>query len=334
MQTEYPKQVFGNPGAKPWNLSRTPLYDEALAIDVIAADQISEAEFRKQYVNRNRPCLLKGAVAHWPACQDWQRTDYLKEKTSDVKLDADSHPMSEFVPIFKEPLREKMKSRNEANTQKISFHEFLAKVKNESVYRVIATLGLAPGQPLGELCGDFRDFSFLPNMGVPRYYPPYRAFFYRQSYTDWHLHPSDETLMAQIVGKKEVLLYPPDEDTWNILWPALHKKGYLYDIDPRKSPQFLKIKPYKAVVESGDALYIPVFWWHAVESSEDLFEATVATTFNTPGHLFSDLSYPAAREMLARTLTSRLLFSRFGRLQLKIFWHFLMRTLFLDKVKN
>jgi hypothetical protein len=329
MQAEHLQQRFIHTSKKPLSLSHTPNYDQALAIDVIAADQITEAEFREKYVDRNRPCLLTGAIKHWPAYSRWSNTQYLKEKTSNVVFTSRNYPKSEFKPYLKKILRNKVTTLDESHYQQISFHDFLEKVANESEPCVISTMGIAPNRPLGELSEDIKGFTFLPDAVSSRWYPPCRAYLYRQSYTDWHFHPTDETLLAQVVGAKEVLLIPPNEDSSDILWNIVATKGYLFDIDSREFPEFLNIKPYKVVIEPSDALYIPAYWWHVVESVEDKFGASVAVTFKTPDHLFSDLSYPAVRELLKHALTSSsILFSMLGWLHLKILGHFLMRSLF------
>lgn len=36
--------------------------------------------------------------------------------------------------------------------------------------------------------------------------------------------------------------------------------------DYNKFPKFKNVKGYETVVEPGDVLYIPIYWWHHVES--------------------------------------------------------------------
>lgn len=145
----------------------------------------------------------------------------------------------------------------------------------------------------------------MPQLSKPRHYPAHRSFLYRNSYTDWHFHVIDETFMAQVVGAKEVLLLPPDETSWRALRPVVEEAGYLYDIDTRRFPGIRGLHALRTVVEPGDALYIPVYWWHAVQSIDDAFGATVAATFPTPLHVSGDIRSPIARRVLRSFLFSR-----------------------------
>ena len=59
---------------------------------------------------------------------------------------------------------------------------------------------------LASIADDVLGFPFLKNAARPRLYGPKRAFVFRNSYTDWHYHVTDETLMCQVKAPKETLL--------------------------------------------------------------------------------------------------------------------------------
>jgi hypothetical protein len=157
------------------------------------------------------------------------------------------------------------------------------------------------------LLKDVGNYTFLPKPKKSRGYVPVRAFFYRDSYTDWHYQPADEALMTQLVGDKEVLLLPPDDQSWAALDPVVRKKGYLYDIDHKEFPAVASLRPYRVTVQAGDALYIPVYWWHAVASADHKFGITLAATFGSPLHVAGDLRYPIARLIAKSLLSTRLM---------------------------
>ena|SRR3990167_6520241 len=79
-----------------------------------------------------------------------------------------------------------------------------------------------------------------------------------------------------IYGKKEFLLYPP-EDSWDLyLYPYLHPRATKSQVpffSEELHQQQLKysrnkVKPITAVIERGDVLYIPPLWFHSVRSIE------------------------------------------------------------------
>jgi hypothetical protein len=288
-----------------WGLSKFPGRKDTLRVEVVNARNMTAESFRRDCVERNRPCLIEEAAHHWPAFGRWQSRDYLRQKTTETTtVMARCRPIAEMVFGANPSVRTSLITENDAALREISFHQFLEVLESKSIESQITTHG-SPLISVGDLLPDVNGFSFLPSPPKTRMYAPYRAFFYRGSYTDWHYHPTDEGLMVQVVGAKEVLLLPPDRTSWNALWPIVQQHGYLYDIDPRRSPEVLNLKPYRVVVRPGDALYIPVFWWHAVESVGKDFGITVAATFPTPIHINADLGFPAARFLLRQLLRSK-----------------------------
>lgn len=282
-----------------------PNYARALPIDTVRADELTEQEFYRNYVAKNRPCHIVGAATHWPGYTDWTSVDKLKAATRNAPVPVNTAPVLEFPPT-KIGSQEELDKRAAAAPVQMPFHEFLDQASSRSAHLVARVPALVPGGIFSGLLRDIGKFRFLQNPRKTMGYAPLRAFFYRQSYTDWHCHPADETLMTQVVGAKEVLLLPPDDQSWDALYPVVCQKGYLYDVDLEAFPAVGKLRPLRAVVGAGDALYIPVYWWHAVASADDSCGVTVAACFGTPPHVAGDLRHPFARKIFKDLLTSRL----------------------------
>ncbi|WP_024682792.1 cupin-like domain-containing protein [Pseudomonas syringae] len=293
------------PDSKFWSLSRFPNHSRATPVEVIDALTISREDFVRRYVNYNRPCLIKNAVLHWPAFHKWKQLDYIKDHSDNRPVVVRSKIISEVVgwsnPEIKKALIE---YSNEVHSD-IPFHDFLDSLGVGDHPLVADSCGFKEGEALESLRHDVGGLPFMPELSTPLYYPPYRSFFYRNSYTDWHFHSADETFMSQVVGAKEVLLLPPDNATWQALRPVIEEAGYLYDIDTQRFPGTRNLQALRTVVEPGDALYIPVYWWHAVQSMDDAVGVTVAATFKTPLHVIGDISSPIARRLLRTHLLSR-----------------------------
>jgi hypothetical protein len=291
---------------EPWSLRHTPNYTQARSLVSVDAASISPQEFHSQFVARNRPCLLRGAAKHWPAFRLWHSTSYLKGKVADMSLEARWAPAIEYLDaVASTGQRETLAKQDRSVHEPVSFHAFLDRVSAEPEQYVLHAVSLCAKNNLAVLRDDVGDYACVPQLGGQRMYVPYRAFFYRHSYTDWHYHSSDEALMTQVVGAKEVLLLPPDQGTWDALWPVVTETGRLYQVDTARFPKFANIEPFRVVVEPGDALFIPVYWWHAVASIDNKFGVTVASTFKTPLHINADWRLPGTRRLVRRFLPTR-----------------------------
>ena len=46
-----------------------PNIEKARNISVVDAKELIKSEFYKNWVSKNKPCLIKNAIKHWPAIQ-------------------------------------------------------------------------------------------------------------------------------------------------------------------------------------------------------------------------------------------------------------------------
>jgi hypothetical protein len=290
-----------------WSLTRFPNYSNPRPLEAIDALQITQRDFMERHVHRNRACLVKHAVHHWPAYEKWRDIGYLKTHSMNRPVTIREQVISETIGWSSPEIRKQLRQLAASVAKQIDFHDFLARLEraNEPLPLVADSCRFSAGSPLEPLRGDVSGLPFMPTLKKSRLYPPYRVFLYSNSYTDWHFHPTDETFMTQIVGAKEVLLLPPDDESWEGLYPIIEKTGRLYDIDTDRFPGARTLRPYRLTVEPGDAVFIPVFWWHAVESVNDDFGATIAATFPTPLHVNGDMRFPVARKLVRTYLLSR-----------------------------
>jgi hypothetical protein len=81
-------------------------------------------------------------------------------------------------------------------------------------------------------------------------------------------------LYAQIFGRKRWLLFPPGD--WRKLYPcppwSRMPNFARVDVerpDLSRYPRFAAARPLGAVLEPGDVLHVPPFWWHSVRSLEE-----------------------------------------------------------------
>jgi hypoxia-inducible factor 1-alpha inhibitor (HIF hydroxylase) len=75
---------------------------------------------------------------------------------------------------------------------------------------------------------------------------------------------------CQVSGRKQLLLFPPGQ-TYNLYpYPASHPMHAfaMVDVespDTRTFPSFSRAAGIEAILEPGDALWLPSFYWHYVK---------------------------------------------------------------------
>jgi hypothetical protein len=78
-------------------------------------------------------------------------------------------------------------------------------------------------------------------------------------------------LLAQVFGHKSLKLFPPDQTKHLYPMPAFAKFGHLSEVDLdqpdlHRFPLLERAKPIEVILEPGDVLFLPAFWWHHVRS--------------------------------------------------------------------
>jgi hypothetical protein len=264
----------------PWDVSRFPNFARALGVDVVGVSELPPREFHRRYVLPHRPCLIKGALGHWPAMQRWKEQTYLADKIGHVKFVARTTPKPEPVEAYgpagvtaEQAERALVRFQSTNALPPAPFAALLPRLfaGDDEVF-------FAEGNLAEAIAADApRSFPFIEALPKPRFvFPPAGTMFYKNSYSNWHLHPGTEAVMCQVVGTKDVLLLPPDKASWDALVTVhLAQGGRLYGVDPARFPAYAALVPYHVVVEPGDGLFIPVDWWHAAQARPREFGITV-----------------------------------------------------------
>uniref|UniRef100_T1JJC4 JmjC domain-containing protein n=1 Tax=Strigamia maritima TaxID=126957 RepID=T1JJC4_STRMM len=84
-------------------------------------------------------------------------------------------------------------------------------------------------------------------------------------------YDEQQNFFAQVRGSKRVFLFPPEQFECLYPYPVYHPHDRQSQVDfdnpdYERFPKFREIEAMEAVVEPGDVLYIPMYWWHHVES--------------------------------------------------------------------
>ncbi|KAH9488363.1 Hypoxia-inducible factor 1-alpha inhibitor [Bulinus truncatus] len=96
-------------------------------------------------------------------------------------------------------------------------------------------------------------------------------------------YDEQENLFAQIHGYKRFLLFDPSQFDCMYPYPIYHPHDRQSQVDFEnpdltKFPKFADVKGYEGIVGPRDVLYLPMYWWHQVESLQGHGE-TISITF-------------------------------------------------------
>ncbi|KAK6169076.1 hypothetical protein SNE40_020197 [Patella caerulea] len=84
-------------------------------------------------------------------------------------------------------------------------------------------------------------------------------------------YDEQQNFFAQIGGYKRFLLFDPSMFECLYPFPVYHPHDRQSQVDfdspdLRRFPKFQDLRGYEAIVGPGDVLYLPIYWWHQVES--------------------------------------------------------------------
>ena len=249
-------------------LKHVPGMATATPVPSFEADALSESAFMREYISQSRPCVIRGAVRHWPASKKWRDREYLKSLC---------HHQVTYLPHENHV---SMK-RTEVGMRTVPFGEAVDLIYSAQ----IAAFGT--GAP-SKLETDLGGFSFLTKGDPGFLYPAIRSFFFRNAGSSWHYHPFDETLMCQVREPKKVGLLNVRNPLHQHIRRIFLKEDYYEDPFAFEGIVSADLQWFSASLETGDALYIPPLWWHGVIATSNEVGVTIPVVWRSPNHVMVD----------------------------------------------
>ncbi len=256
------------------------------ALTVVDAGSLTEDVFWNEYVCKHIPVVIKNAAATWPAIAHWKMPGYLEG----LCVDENVRMSLNFNPMPSEPLL-----RNGLSTRKL--HACIEEIRRADEGKTFSLAPISVPEKWGQ---DLGGFPFMGKKYIrrPRGYPGKRLFVYKNASTEWHYHPIDETVTTQLLGSKRFSLFRLDDENWQDF--SVPIKTNLHHMACRDSffPRDKVLIKYEAVLDAGDAIYIPPFWWHGVDPADTQFGVTLAQCFRTPLRRLGAWNEPVTREFV------------------------------------
>ncbi|KAG8233363.1 hypothetical protein J437_LFUL005824 [Ladona fulva] len=84
-------------------------------------------------------------------------------------------------------------------------------------------------------------------------------------------YDEQQNFFAEVKGFKRCILFPPEQFDCLYPHPVFHPHDRQSQVDFEhpdyvRFPKFREVRGQEAVVGPGDVLYIPIYWWHHIES--------------------------------------------------------------------
>jgi Cupin-like domain len=215
--------------------------------------------FNKLHQSDYRPVIIEGLLEQWKAYQLWD-SDYLKAVTSEFEVD---------VQISSDQIF-RTNDRFNGSVSRLTMAEFFDKIlmRQDEYYYYLRSLNLST---IPQLLQDIEipyliDQSRLTKIGL--------WISAAKSVTPLH-YDCSHNILAQIRGRKRIILFPPKN--LSNYYPYVKPKGAVlsqleHNIrqpDFKKFPKFKNAQPVEYVLQEGEMIHIPAFWWHDVESLEN-----------------------------------------------------------------
>ncbi len=216
---------------------------------------LSPADFQEHFVRRGQPVVIRQGLEQWPALTRWADLDYLSGAFDEVD-----------APIT-------VQQDGQSSVDRMSVSDFWRSVWTGTGDRHCYLDWPVPIHGSSE-----GSSSVAEDVITPAYFEgssPLGATLFAGWNTrcGMHYHPSGEAILCQVVGKKRVLLFSPQGKKFKYVYPFhWFSEHYLYSQvafprdgswpDTEDYPDFDKTSPVEIILEPGDMLYIPIFWWH------------------------------------------------------------------------
>lgn len=222
--------------------------------------------FLDRHYAANRPVLLEGEMAGWPALTRWT-PEYLVSLLGDAPVECQDRRSRDA----------RYELDKDAHRRTMPFSEFMARIGSaepaNELY-ITAYNSAANTQTFAPLHADLGRIDKLLAHGPAAD----EAMFWigpAGTFTPLH-HDLTNNLLVQIVGRKRIILVPPSETG------RLQNHEYVFSalgdmLDPAtlaRNPRLGDVRLYDVLLEPGTMLFIPVGWWHQVTALDCSISAT------------------------------------------------------------
>jgi hypothetical protein len=237
--------------------------------DIERVSGLSGDRFVQDYYAVNRPVVLAGEMADWPALTRWT-PEYLKAAVGARPIEFQSERGAD--PLFER--------NKDAHRRRAPFNAFIDQILQPGAGNDAYLTAYNSERNADALSVLHDDLGFLDKFLDRQAATPRGMMWIGPAGTLTPLHHDlTNNFIAQIVGRKRVKLSPAAEI--GKLYNARHVFSEIPDledaaVDMAAHPRLTGLRSYDLILEPGDILFVPVGWWHQVKSMN--FSVTLTFT--------------------------------------------------------
>lgn len=261
-----------------WLISTLDQLQQLSAVNYTTINRIKTPKFKDfivQYYSQHHPVIITDGIKHWPALNKWT-PEYFAEVVGDqlVEVQMGRNQVQDF------------ERKSTLLKQMIPMKAFVEKVLNAGAsndFYLTANNAQNSKSAVTKLYGDIADFGKGYCNVAQQNSLSFIWFGPKGTFTPLH-HDLTNNMLVQIYGRKKVTLVPALQTPhlYNDRW-VFSEISNLEDVDLKRYTEFKHVTRISLVLEPGEALFIPIGWWHTVESL-DVSISVSFTHFNAPNH--------------------------------------------------
>jgi len=127
---------------------------------------------------------------------------------------------------------------------------------------------------LGENISNILDADLTPNENLLDVETSINIWLGSKNTTARCHYDSAPNLFVQIKGRKKFILFPPTDWLNLYMFPHIHPALRQTQLNPENPdyvqfPNFQKTHPIQVIINPGELLYLPAFWFHQVQALDD-----------------------------------------------------------------
>ncbi len=225
-------------------------------------DTISPSDFKKNYLDKRRPLIIKGLTKSWPAREKWT-AEYLKQVVG-----------SKVVPLYDNSKADPTKPINSSATE-MPFDAYIDLIKSQPTELRIFVFHIFKQAP------QLMDDSVLPKDLMGGFIESMPAMFFGGSNSVTFLHYDIDLphiFHTHFGGRKHVILF---ENKWKRRLYCIPNATYAledYDVanpDIKKFPALDGVEGFEVFLEHGDTLFMPTGYWHWMKYLDGSFSLSL-----------------------------------------------------------